>query len=223
MWIAIAAITLLISFAIPGLSLPVKLAFGAGMAGVIMLAGILSSYKPAGLLWTALGIHAVLGAVFTVVATGPVSVSEQLGLANAFKRTRGWEETTSTIATKATEIGATAVLVDEREVWHGLDFYGRNGFPVPIYNWRRYGGIKSFADTEQLTEETDDVVLIVSLRKRFRPRIRDDFEVIDELGYVSIPLGGGKERAFKLYKASGFSPKERSQKWEDFYKGKIED
>ena len=223
MWIAIAATTFLIAFAIPGVSLWVKLVIGIGMGAAILGSGVLAGYKPIGLLWTALGIHAVIAMVFTVVAIGPVSVSEQLGLANAFKRTRGWEETTKTLASEAEKIGATAILVDEREVWHGLDYYGREGFPVPVFNWRRYGGIKSFADTEVLSDETDDVVLVASIRKRFRPRIRDDFQTIEPLGYVSIDLGGGKERAFKLYKASGFSPQERSQEWEDVYRDKTED
>lgn len=223
MWLAIAAITFLIAFAVPNVSLWVQLALGIGMGGAILGAGLLSNYKPVGLLWAALGIHGFIAALFTVVAVGPVSVSEQLGLANAFKRTRGWEETTATLSAKAEQIGATALLVDEREVWHGLDYYGRDGFPVPVFNWRRYGGIKSFADTGLITDETDDVVLVASMRKRFRPRIRGDFQTIEDIGYVSIPLGGGRERRFKLYRASGFQPQERSADWEETYKDQTED
>ena len=223
MWLVIAAITFAIAFAVPGVSHWVKLVLGLALGGAILVSGVLANYKPVGLLWAAIGIHAALAALFTVVAVGPVGVSEQLGLANAFKRTRGWEETTDVLARAASDIGATAVLVDEREVWHGLDYYGRDTFPVPIYNWRRYGGIKSFADTELLTDETDDVVLIASIRSRFRPRIRGDFEQIEEIGYRSIPLGGDKERRFKLYRASGFQPQGRSQKWEDLYRDQTED
>ena len=223
MWFAIAAITFAIAFAVPGVSLWVKLVLGIGLGAAILGSGFLANYKPVGLLWTALGIHAAIATLFTVVAVGPVSVSEQLGLANAFKRTRGWQETTSELAKAAEEIGATALLVDEREVWHGLDYYGRSGFPVPVYNWRRYGGIKSFADTGLLTDETDDIVLVASIRKRFRPRIRSDFQQMEEIGYMSIPLGGGKERRFKLYRASGFQPQERSQDWEDRFRDQTED
>lgn len=223
MWLAIAAITFVIAFAVPGVSFWVKIVLGAGLGAAILGSGFLAGYKPVGLLWTAIGIHAAIAGVFTVVAVGPVSVSEQLGLANAFKRTRGWEETTDVLANAAEKIGATALLVDEREVWHGLDYYGRSGFPVPIYNWRRYGGIKSFADTDLLTEDTDDVVLIASIRKRFRPRIKGDFEQIEEIGYRTIPLGGGKNRTFKLYRASGFQPLARTNEWEDFYRDQAED
>ena len=223
MWFGIAAITFAIAFAIPGVSIWVKLTLGVVLGAAILGSAYLASFKPVGLLWTSVGIHAAIATLFTVVAVGPVSVSEQLGFANAFKRTRGWEETTDVLASAADDIGATALLVDEREVWHGLDFYGREDFPVPIYNWRRYGGIKSFADTGLLNDETDDVVLIASIRKRFRPRIRGDFEQIEEIGYRTIALGGGKERTFKLYRASGFQPEERSKAWEDLYRGKTED
>ena len=223
MWFAIAVITFAVAFTVPGVSLWVKLILGVALGAAILGSGFLANYKPAGLLWTALGIHAAIATLFTVVAVGPVSVSEQVGLANAFKRTRGWEETTEVLAKAAEDIGATAILVDEREIWHGLDFYGRDGFPVPIYNWRRYGGIKSFADTGLLTDETDDVVLVASIRKRFRPRIKGDFEQIEEIGYKTIPLGGGKERTFKLYRASGFQPLDRTKEWEDLYRGLTED
>jgi len=224
MWFVISGITFAIAFAVPAVPFSVKLALGIGLGGGTLLAGFLSGFKPAGLLWTAIGLHSVIAAMFAVVAVGPVSVSEQLGLANAFKRTRGWEETTASIENKASEIGATAVLVDEREVWHGLDYYGReNRLQVPVYNWRLQEGVKSYADIAQLDDETDNVVLVASMRKRFRPRIRGDFERIEELGYISIPLGGGKERRLKLYRASEFNPQARTDEWEDFYNGKVED
>lgn len=223
MWVAIAAITFAVAFAVPGVSIWVKVILGVALAAAILGAGFLANYKPVGLLWTAIGIHGAIATVFLVVATGPVSVSEQLGLANAFKRTRGWEETTEVLASAAEDIGATAILVDEREVWHGLDYYGRDGFPVPIINWRRYGGIKSFADTGLLDDETDEVVLVASIRKRFRPRIKGDFEQMVEIGYKTIQLGGGKERTFKLYQATGFNPQDRTQAWEDQFRGQTED
>ena len=223
MWLAIAAITFAVAFAVPGVSIWVKVILGVALGAAILGSGYLANYKPVGLLWAALGIHAAIATLFTVVAVGPVSVSEQVGLANAFKRTRGWEETTEVLASAAEEIGATAILVDEREVWHGLDYYGREALPVPIYNWRRYGGIKSFADTGLLTDQTDDIVLVASIRKRFRPRIRGDFEQIQDIGYQTIQLGGGKERTFKLYRASGFQPQPRTREWEDLYQGQTED
>lgn len=223
MWIAIAVITFAISFAIPGIALPVQLVIGIGMAAIILLGAKLASYEPDGLLWAALAIHAVIMSVFTAAAIGPVSVSENLGLASAFKRTRGWEETTAILADKARAIGATSVLVDERENWHGLDYYGRDSFPVPVYNWRSQAGVKSFADIAQPNDETGDVVLVASIRPRFRPRIRADFETVEELGYISIPLGGGKERKFKLYRAEEFRPLERTEEWDKRFDGVTED
>jgi len=223
LWYVIAAITFAAGLAIPGLSWSVKLAIAGGLAGGILIGSVWAGRRPSGLLWAALGLHACLSIVFTALAVTPAGLSEQAGMANAFKRLRGWPETTALIQQQAEAIGATAILVDERENWHGLDYYGRETLDAPVFSWRRFGGIKAYADTRPLTDAEDDTVLVASIRRRFRPGMREDFAEFERLGTGSIPLGGGKTRTFVFYRASGFNPLPRGPEWEDRFEGMSED
>lgn len=191
-------------------------------AASVLIAGWFTRTRLASVLWSSIGLHAFVATVFTVIAIGPVSWSESIGAANAFKRARGWDATTQAIADKARAVDATAILVDERENWHGLDYYGRDGLPAPVIGWRRYGGVKSYSEEAPLTDAIDDRVLVASIRAGFRPRMRADFETFEEAGSIEIPLGGGKVRRFKLYLASGFDPLPRGADWEARFAGQEE-
>ena len=70
----------------------------------------------------------------------------------------------------------------------------------------------------------DDVkMLIASGAGGNRPMIRQDFTTIEELGYLSIPLGPTRERKFKLYVASGYHHAPRTPEFEKTYHNVIED
>ena len=140
------------------------------------------------------------------------------------KRVRGWEDGAQAVAAEARAIGATAILVDEREVWHGLDYYLRDEDHPPIIAWRRHAAPKSFSETAELTGEIDDRVLVVSYRAHLRPRMRADFEAFQVLGEIETPLGTRSNgcpitRRFVLYEASGFEELPRTQDWEDRFDG----
>ena len=223
LWYVIAAICFAAAFFIPDMSLVGKLAFGGILAGVILIASRLFKHQPSGLIWAGLGFQALISVAFMAVAIGPVSWSETLGVANGLKRTRGWEATTTAVFDRADEIGATAIMVDERENWHGLDYYGRDIPHVPLYGWRRSEGIKSYSEERPLTAPEDTRVLIASVRSQFRPRMRADFQSFRAIGEISIPLGGGKVRRLKLYEASGFYPLPRGPEWEARFNGVSEE
>ena len=219
LWYATALTCFLVAFLIPDMSLKGSLLIGSFLVAVILLASLVFKYRPSGLLWAGLATQAILSLAFTFLAIGPVSWSETLGVANAFKRTRGWEATTEAVINQAATINATAILVDERENWHGLDYYGRDTLPIPIYGWRRGTGASSYSEERTLTAPDDTIVLVASVRTDFRPRIRADFTTFNAIGEINIPLGGRKYRRMKLYEASGFQPLPRGPDWESQFEG----
>lgn len=223
LWFGIAAFTFIAVQFIPDMPLLGRLGIGGVFALAILAFARGFKNRPVGLLWASMAIHAAVAVAFTFIAIGPVSWSEGAGVANAFKRTRGWEETTAALAARAEAENATAILVDERENWHGLDYYGRDGFPVPVIAWRRHEGAKSYSEEDELIPPLDERVLVASVRKDFRPRMRADFDTFTSAGTIEIPLGGGKTRRMKLYLASGFDPLARTPEWDARFEGLSED
>ncbi len=227
LWPAIAALTLIAILLIPDVSLLFRILLGAGFGLAILSFGWGFRGRPVGLLWLSFAFHFALAMVLAILVIGPATLTRSLGLDNALKRTRGWDETAAAITRAAIDMDASAVLVDEREVWHGIDYYGRNRLDVPLIAWRRNAGIKSFSERAVLTGEIDDAVLVASLRPGLRPRIRADFATFRHVGTIEIVLGERANgcpilRRLELYRASGHAPMERDQAWEKRFEGQSE-
>ena len=197
------------------------------LAGGFMLAllgiGAVSKWHPVGLLWTGIGLNAVLAALFMLAPLTPPGLSAQLGVDNALKRVRGWDAAAQQVLERAEAMQASAILVDEREVWHGLDYYMRHQDHPPLIAWRRNPSPKSFSETRPLSEDIDDTVLVVSFRPQYRPRMRGDFAMFETIGEIEIPLGERANgcplsRRFVLYAASDFDEKPRNAAWEERYR-----
>lgn len=191
----------------------------------LLIALWFSTSRPA-LLWTSTGINALMGVLFSVVVLLPPAATEPLGIDNALKRTRGWQASADRIFSEAERLGATAILVDEREAWHGLDFYGQDR-TLPLISWRRHAVPKSFAEGQPLQGEAAGRVLVASLHPALRPRLRGDFAVFESVGEVRIDLGRRASgcpvsRTFHLYLAEGHAPPERTPEWEERYEGMSE-
>ncbi|MBY9066555.1 glycosyltransferase family 39 protein [Hyphomonas sp. WL0036] len=177
-------------------------------------------------LWSSVALNVVLAGVFMAVALLPQATTSSLGLDNAMKRTRGWEASAEQIFAEAERLGATAVLVDEREVWHDLDFYAQDR-TIPLISWRRYGGPKSFSEKVPLEGAMTERVLVASLNPDMRPRLRSDFTTFEPVGQVRIDLGVRSNgcpitRVFQLYIGEGYDRQERDQDWETRYIGEAE-
>jgi 4-amino-4-deoxy-L-arabinose transferase-like glycosyltransferase len=170
-----------------------------------------------------LALNLAIGLVFTVIWIAP-SLADSAGGANLFKRVRGWDQTASDLGKLARDTDASALMFDEREVWHGVDYYGRNlGLP-PVRAWRRGADAHSHAEEAgQMQPGEDRRVLIASIRADFRPRIRADFDTIESLGTLTVPLGSHKERVLKLYLASGYHPLPRTAEYEARFEGQSEE
>lgn len=177
-------------------------------------------------LWASLGLNLLVGALFMAMTLLPATATTGLGLDNAAKRTRGWEASAQQVFAEAERLGATAVLVDEREAWHGLDFYARDR-TLPLISWRRYPGPKSFSERVPLEGPMADRVLIASLHSGLRPHMRSDFASFEPAGQVRIALGTRGNgcpitRVFQLYIGEGYNPPERTAEWENRFIGEME-
>lgn len=222
LWYSAAAMLVAAAAFVPDLTVVARAGLGLSLAALILAFGLANQWRVKGILWSGISLHLVTAIVFTALAAGPLEWANQAGIARAFKQTRGWVQTTEDISDIATKHGATAILLDEREIWHGLDFYGNGVLQVPVYSWPRYASPKSYADLHQLNTGAAGPILIASDRAHFRPKIRADFDLIENLGYLDVPLGGNVTRHFKLYLGYGYRPLERTSEWTARFAGQLE-
>lgn len=223
LWLWAAGLGFVAMQFLPDTPILTNLLIGAGLCSVILAAGALFKYRTSGLLWLNLSLHASLAIAFTIISLLPAEATATLGVDNALKRTRGWADLSDATFNKAREIEATAILLDERENWHGLDYYGRSE-TLPLLSWRRYGPPKSYSEFRPLTDAIDSRVLVASKHANLRARMKGDFEHFDKIGEIVIPLGvrgNGCEitRRLTLYLASNYRPQARTPEWEARYQG----
>ncbi len=226
LWYWIAGISFVAFLFVPDMSLIARLVTGAMFAAATLGFGHVMKHSPSGLLWTSLGLHGFIAIAFMTIALLPASTSTALGFDNALKRTRGWDAAAAQVFALAEQHDATAVLIDEREAWHGLDYYGRDR-TVPLISWRRYAGPKSFSESVPLDGPLAERVLVASIHPGMRPRLRSDFESFEPLGVVAIPLGTRSNgcpitRRFQIYLGTGYQRQERTPEWETQFDGQSE-
>jgi len=226
LWYIIAAVSFVAFLLAPDVSFATRLLIGAIVAAAILGYGHFVRHSPSGLLWTSLSLHAALMLALLTLALLPASLSTSLGFDNALKRTRGWDSAAEQLFARADALGATSVLVDEREAWHGLDYYARER-TTPMISWRRYAGPKSFSEAQPLEGGLADRVLIASLHPGMRPKLRSDFQSFDHVGVISIPLGTRSNgcpilREFQLYLGTGYDRQDRTPEWEERFDGQTE-
>ena len=218
-WFWIAGLTAFGCLLIPDFTIFVRLGLGLAFAAAIIAAAYLARFKPEGLFWTGLGLHTAVGVFTMTVMIFANTLIGPLGLDNAFKRTRGWDTISDSLVMLAGEYGTpSALMVDEREIWHGLDFYLKDRIDTPLLLWRYNEGAHSFAEQLPLTDAIDDNVLVASYRPNRRPAIAADFETFEKIGETRVALGTRSNgcpiiRRLVLYRASGFDPLPRTQQW----------
>jgi hypothetical protein len=160
----------------------------------------------------------VVGTLAIVLAMGPPSWSAALGRDNDLKRVRGWEDISQQLAREVERLQPTAILIDEREVWHGLDYYMKDQLDVPLVMWRYNPGPKSFAEGVDLADLDSSRVLVASFRSHLRPRIQADFASWQPEGSVSVDLGHRSNgcalsRELRLYLTTDYRPLTRNSDW----------
>ena len=162
-------------------------------------------------LYAGFAINLIAGLIFTFTVVAPAEIANDLGLANAMKRLRGWPETTERVKQLAIEMNASAIILDEREVWHGLDYYGRDGaLDFPLRAWRRSSHAESFSEEAPISQADAANAIVLLYRQDDFDKISADFETFESAGEIRQPLGGSKFRVLSIYRASGFQPVERA-------------
>ncbi|MEO0883673.1 MAG: glycosyltransferase family 39 protein [Pseudomonadota bacterium] len=203
-WIAGAVLLFSAAICAPDLSLGEKTIMGSAFGGALLAAGYSANWTAQGVLRGSVALNAVIALIFSAVAIGPVSWSERMGLDQSFKRSRAWPQTVQELSDTVRRMDVTAVLVDERELWHAIDYYGRSDFPVPVYSWRRSGTQKSFSERADLADLDDPQILIASIKPHQRRRLRADFSAFRHVGDIAVPIGGGATRDIRLFYAEGY-------------------
>ncbi len=168
-------------------------------------------------------LNAVVGLVFTLAWAFP-TLADSLGASAGMKGVRGWEETAEKVVARAKEVGASAIMLDDRELWHAVDYYGRNLDMPPIRAWQRGPTPRSHAEEAGKMMEGDDrKLLIASISPGLRMMLRDDFAKIEPIGYVDVKLTPKRDRRLKLYLASGYHQHERTPEFEKQHQNTWED
>lgn len=187
-------------------------------AADVLLASWIARPRWSAAIKTAAGLNLVLGVIFCLAWAVP-SFGDAVGAANAYKRVRGWKEAATQLSAIAARNQPTALMIDEREVWHGVDYYGRHLPMPPLRAWRRGDTPKSFAEEIGAMQPGEDAkVLIASAVPSFRQMIRADFDRIEPIGFVIVPLDKKHKRELKLYIASGYHPHPRTPEFEARFK-----
>lgn len=176
--------------------------------------------------WSGLAFQTAVGVLATIVALGPPSWTAAIGRDNDLKRVRGWQDLSAQLTREVERLQPSAILVDEREVWHGLDYYLRDSLEMPLIMWRYNPGPKSFAETVDLAEIDHNRVLVASYRSNLRPPIKADFKTWQTEGAISVDLGHRSngcpiQRELRLYIAGEYAPLPRTAAWTQAFK--IED
>ena len=178
-------------------------------------------WRPA--FWAGLAFQAAIGLLATVLALGPPSWTAAFGRDNDLKRVRGWQDLSQQLILEAERLQPTAILVDEREVWHGLDYYLRDSLSSPLIMWRYHPGPKSYAEGVDLADVDNSRVLVASYRSHLRPHIQADFGSWQPEGSVSVDLGYRSngcpiQRELRLYMVEDYDPLARDSDWTQQFK-----
>lgn len=165
-------------------------------------------------LQVALAVNIAFGLFATIAASNP-SVAEATGLSNSVKRLQGWRETAAALVERTEGEDYAALVFDDRNILHQMQYYG-GALEPELFMWRRYAGPINAAESGWPLPETYDApVLIVSHRPLEVVRLRADFARFDAVGEISIPVGGGITRDFTLWRAQGHQRVERDAAYEE--------
>lgn len=190
-------------------------AASAYAAGLVLTIAFLREGPPwrRFVLYGSIGLHTLAGLALMAMAASP-PLSESLGVANAFKRVRGWDITAERLTEAFQDSGADALAFDNRNDFHQMQRYA-TGIDAPLYMWLRHEGPLSHAEQAwPLPEGFTGEVMVVSERPEEIPAIRRDFQRLEPYGEIAVPLGGNRERRYELFLAQGYEREPRTPEYE---------
>ena len=215
---------LLLCFAVPPLIAVAGEAFvsrananwaaAAYVGGSVLVGGWMTRWRAQRWLIAGLAPQALLAALFLIWVVNPL-IAERMGMANSFKRARGWDETVQAIIARAQEEqakgGLSAVAVDDRFLFNVAAYYGRDYFAgpgaPPLRIWVHESAPQNQAETEApLNAALGRRALIASLEGVYRPKIEQDFKAESGLEIIRVRLDRKHARRTDLFIAEGFAP-----------------
>ncbi|MBO9707106.1 MAG: glycosyltransferase family 39 protein [Caulobacter sp.] len=187
----------------------------AYVAGSVLVAAWLLRWGARRWLTAGLLLQTVLAALFLTWVSFP-RTADAMGMGNAFKRARGWEQTVQALVERSREEqalrgGLTAVAVDDRFLFNVAAYYGRDYFGTPaappLRMWVHEIAPRNQAEAEApLTPALGGRVLIGSLDGVYRGKIQQDFQTTSDLQIVRVRLDRKRSRHTDLFIAQGFRP-----------------
>lgn len=143
---------------------------------------------------------ACLAAAIIVITPG---AADRAGLSNSLKRLRAWPQTSALIAAQYHKGHAgqdfSHIMVDNRRVFFGLNYYGLSG-AAPLKIWRYKAAPQNQAELKHaLPDQTEGPVLIIAYFDKYEPELREDFARLAPLPDMTLELGGGLQRRYKVW------------------------
>lgn len=148
-------------------------------------------------------------ALFVAAVISPAAAAA-LGLDNAFKRARGWRDTTAGLVAQAESGPYSAVSVDDRFLFNAAAYYGRDFWrrpeAPPLRMWVREASPQNQAETEApLRPQEAGRVLHASLTPAYAREAGRDFRAWRPLGVVRARLDLERMREMALFEAGGWA------------------
>jgi 4-amino-4-deoxy-L-arabinose transferase-like glycosyltransferase len=184
---------------------------GAGyLPGAILVAAWLIRWRARRWLWAGLAIQALVAMVFLAFVVDG-DLANKAGMANAFKRARGWAQTTDAVLSRAArEPQLSAIAVNNRFLFYALSYYGRHDVRPPLTSWLLMEGPRNQAETTApLTPQLGRRVLAVSYEGVYRAEMEADFARADGLEISSVWLDPRHKRRVEMFVGEGFNPRPR--------------
>lgn len=180
----------------------------------VLVAAWLIRWRARGWLNAALALQALVVAAFLVFVLLP-RLADHAGVANSFKRAKGWDQATRLVLQRAAaEPGLTAIAVNNRFLYYALAYYGRdyfaNPFNPPLRAWLIADHPQNQAEASApLTPAAGGRVLAVAYEGWFLPQMTADFRATSGREIDSISLDRKHSRKLQMFVGEGFSPRPR--------------
>jgi hypothetical protein len=178
----------------------------AYVAAIVLVVAWLLKSRGKPLLPASFVLHNIFGLLLAAFVIWP-SLIVTLGRTNDFKRVRGWEEIGKYVEVHA-NAGLdgqpfTAVLVNDRLTFGELLYYAPD-LHVPLTMWDANRVPENhFELMDPFTPNLDGNVLIVA-RGRRAETIASEFADARELDPLSVEIGGGRTRDYRLFAAHSY-------------------
>lgn len=188
---------------------------GAGyLPGAILASAWLIRWRAKRWFLAALMLQAAVAALFLALVLQP-RMADTLGLANGFKRAKGWSQTADMVLERATTTGDySAIAVNNRFLFYALRYYGRDFFArpdaPPLVSWLLTAAPENQAEASApLTPALGRRVLAVAYEGWRRDEMAADFQRAYGDEIVSVFLDRRHKRRTQMFVGEGFRPRPR--------------